>query len=67
MLILGIGSMIDYEGEAEIHIVGRSRKHLTRLQRRWYNRRSVIEADIGHMKGEHRLVVIILKAKTEIR
>jgi len=53
----------DYEGEAEIHIVGRSRKRLTRSQRRWYNRRSVIEADIGHMKGEHRLDRNYLKGK----
>lgn len=53
----------DYEGEAEIHIVGRSRKRLTRAQRRWYNRRSVIEADIGHMKGEHRLDRNYLKGK----
>ena len=45
----------DYDGEATIHIVGRSRSRLTRSQRRWYNRRSVIEADIGHMKAEHRL------------
>ena len=53
----------DYEGEAEVHIVGRSRKRLTRAQRRWYNRRSVIEADIGHMKGEHRLDRNYLKGK----
>lgn len=53
----------DYEGEATIHIVGRSRKRLTRSQRMWYNRRSVIEADIGHMKGEHRLDRNYLKGK----
>ena len=53
----------DYEGEAKIHIVGRSRKRLTRSQRMWYNRRSVIEADIGHMKGEHRLGRNYLKGK----
>jgi len=53
----------DYEGEAEVHIVGRSRKRITRAQRRWHNRRSVIEADIGHMKGEHRLDRNYLKGK----
>ena len=53
----------DYEGEAEIHIAGRSRKRLTCSQRKWYNRRSVIEADIGHMKGEHRLDRNYLKGK----
>ncbi len=53
----------DYDGEAEIHIVGRSRNRLTRSQRKWYNRRSVIEADIGHMKGEHRLDRNYLKGK----
>ena len=53
----------DYDGCATIHIVGRSRKRLTRSQRMWYNRRSVIEADIGHMKGEHRLDRNYLKGK----
>lgn len=53
----------DYEGEAEVHIVGRSRNRLTCSQRKWYNRRSVIEADIGHMKGEHRLDRNYLKGK----
>ena len=53
----------DYEGKAKVHIVGRSRKRLTRSQRKWYNRRSVIEADIGHLKGEHRLDRNYLKGK----
>ena len=35
----------------------------TRAQRKWYNRRSVIEADIGHLKGEHRLDRNYLKGK----
>jgi len=53
----------DYTGNAIINIVGRSRKKLTRAQRKWYNRRSVIEADIGHLKGEHRLDRNYLKGK----
>lgn len=53
----------DYDGEADVHIVGRSRKRLTRSQRKWYNRRSVIEANIGHMKGEHCLERNYLKGK----
>jgi IS5 family transposase len=53
----------DYTGEANINIVGRSRRNLTRAQRKWYNRRSVIEADIGHMKNEHRLKRNYLKGK----
>jgi len=53
----------DYEGNANVNIVGRSRKRLTRTQRKWYNRRSVIEADIGHMKNEHRLDRNYLKGK----
>ena len=53
----------DYTGEAIINIVGRSRRNLTRAQRKWYNRRSVIEGDIGHMKNEHRLNRNYLKGK----
>ena len=53
----------DYTGDAKINIVGRSRKNLTRTQRRWYNRRSVVEADIGHLKNEHRLKRNYLKGK----
>jgi IS5 family transposase len=45
----------NYTGNAEINIVGRSRKNLTGSQKKWYNRRSAIEPDIGHMKSEHRL------------
>jgi IS5 family transposase len=43
----------NYTGSAKINIVGRSRKNLSRSQRKWYNRRSVVEADIGHMKTDH--------------
>ncbi|KQC08030.1 MAG: transposase [Smithella sp. SDB] len=53
----------DYTGEAEVHIVGRSRRNLSWWQKKWYNRRSVIEADIGHMKNEHRLDKNYLKGK----
>ena len=53
----------DYDGEATVNIVGRSRKKLTRDQRKWFNRRSVIEADIGHMKNDHRLNRNYLKGK----
>jgi IS5 family transposase len=53
----------DYAGEAKVHIVGRSRRNLSWWQRKWYNRRSVIEADIGHMKNEHRLDKNYLKGK----
>ena len=45
----------DYTGDAKVHIVGRSRRNLSWWQKKWYNRRSVIEADIGHMKNDHRL------------
>ena len=51
----------NYTGEAEINIVGRSRKNLTRNQKKWYNRRSAIEPDIGHMKSDHRLDCNYLK------
>lgn len=54
----------DYTGNAIINIVGRSRKKLNRTQRKWYNRRSVIEADIGHMKNDHRLNRNYLKGKS---
>ncbi len=53
----------DYTGDAKINIVGRSRKNLTRSQRKWYNRRTVIEPGIGHMKNEHRLSRNYLKGK----
>ena len=53
----------DYEGNATVNIVGRSRRKLTRSQRKWFNRRSVIEADIGHMKNDHRLNKNYLKGK----
>jgi len=54
----------DYIGDAAVHIVGRSRKNLTRSERKWFNRRSVIEADIGHLKSDHRLDRNYLKGKT---
>lgn len=53
----------DYTGDAKINIVGRSRRNLTRTQRKWYNRRSVVEPDIGHMKNDHRLNRNYLKGK----
>ena len=53
----------DYTGDAKINIVGRSRRKLTRSQRKWYNRRSVVEADIGHLKNDHRLKRNYLKGK----
>lgn len=53
----------DYTGEAKINIVGRSREKLTKTQRKWYNRRSVVEADIGHMKNDHRLNRNFLKGE----
>ncbi len=53
----------DYTGDAKINIVGRSRRNLTRAQRKWYNRRSVVEADIGHIKNDHRLKRNYLKGK----
>ena len=53
----------DYTGDAKVNIVGRSRKNLTRAQRKWYNRRSVVEADIGHLKNDHRLKRNYLKGK----
>jgi len=54
----------DYIGEAQINIVGRSRRNLSRSQRKWYNRRSVVEADIGHLKNDHRLDRNYLKGKS---
>ena len=45
----------DYNGDAQVHIVGRKRKSLTRSQIKWFNRRAAIEANIGHMKNDHRL------------
>ena len=54
----------DYTGAAKVHIVGRSRRNLSRTQRKWFNRRSVIEADIGHLKNDHRLDRNYLKGKS---
>jgi len=53
----------NYTGKANVHIVGRSRRQLSRSERKWYNRRSVIEADIGHLKTDHRLDRNYLKGK----
>lgn len=53
----------DYNGEAKVHIVGRSRRNLSWWEKKWFNRRSVIEADIGHIKNDHRLDKNYLKGK----
>lgn len=53
----------DYKGKAKVHIVGRSRRNLSWSEKKWFNRRSVIEADIGHIKNEHRLDKNYLKGK----
>ncbi len=45
----------DYEGPATVHLAGRSKKKMSRGFARWYRRRSVIEAVIGHMKTDGRL------------
>jgi len=45
----------NYSGEAEIHIVDRKRKQLTRSEKRWRRRRSAIEPVIGHLKHDHRM------------
>ncbi len=43
------------EGESEVHVVPRKRRHLARSLRRWMNRRAAIEPVIGHLKAEHRM------------
>jgi transposase, IS5 family len=43
------------EGESEIHVVPRNRRHLAKSLRRWMNRRAAIEPVIGHLKSEHRM------------
>ena len=53
----------DYNGDAKVHIVCRSRRNLSWWQKKWFNRRSVIEADIGHVKNDHRLDKNYLKGK----
>lgn len=53
----------DYKGKAKVHIVGRNLRNLSWWEKKWSKRRSVIEADIGHMKNEHRLDKNYLKGK----
>ena len=45
----------NYRGSGIVHIVGQSWKGLTTSMRRWYKRRSGIEAVIGHAKTDGRL------------
>jgi IS5 family transposase len=44
-----------YEGEIEIHIVKRGLRRMKGYLKRWFRRRSGIEADIGHLKNDYRL------------
>ena len=44
-----------YEGNAVIHIAGKSRGDLTGAERKRKKRRSAIEPKIGHMKSENRM------------
>jgi IS5 family transposase len=43
------------EGESEIHVVPRKRRHLAKSLRQWMNRRAAIEPVIGHLKSGHRM------------
>jgi len=43
----------DYEGECDVQVVNRFRKHKPRAILRWWNRRSAIEPVIGHVKSDH--------------
>jgi IS5 family transposase len=43
------------EGESEVHVVPRKRRHLAKSLRRWMNRRAAIEPVIGHLKSGHRM------------
>jgi IS5 family transposase len=43
------------EGESEVHVVPRKRRHLAKSLRRWMNRRAAIEPLIGHLKSDHRM------------
>ena len=45
----------DYCGSGEVHIVGRGILKLALTLRRWFKRRSVVEAVISHSKNECRL------------
>ena len=45
----------DYRGDADVHVVGFGWRKLPRTLRRWFKRRSVVEAVIGHSKNECRL------------
>jgi len=44
-----------YDGSGKIHVVGSSRKKLTRSLRKWFKRRSAIEPLIGHVKNDGRM------------
>lgn len=48
---------------AEVHIVKRSRRGLSRGMKKFWNRRSAIEPIIGHMKSEHGLERNALKGE----
>jgi len=43
------------EGESEVHVVPRKRRHLAKSLRRWMNRRAAIEPVTGHLKSDHRM------------
>ena len=43
----------DYEGECDVQVVNRFRKHKPRAILRWWKRRSAIEPVIGHVKSDH--------------
>jgi len=45
----------DYRGSGRVHIVGRGILKLALTLRRWFKRRSVVEAVISHSKNECRL------------
>lgn len=51
----------DYQGEANVHLAGSSRRGLSRTKRKRRQRRSAVEPKIGHLKSDHRMKRCFLK------
>ncbi len=53
----------DYKGQAVVHVAGRGTRKLKASIRKWFKRRSAIEAVIGHAKTDGRLGRNFLKGR----
>ncbi|EKR92116.1 transposase DDE domain protein [Leptospira santarosai str. CBC379] len=60
---LGYKGKDHHPEDVQVFLSNKSRKNMTRWERMWMNRKSVIDAVISHLKYDHKMIRNFLKGK----